>query len=344
MPLAVLSSRPAAEEQAPLTSGGRVEWVNYAKGIGIVLVVVGHVWRGVQGLADPAQDRAMTILDSAIYQFHMPLFFVLSGLFVARSAQRAFAGFVLQKLKTIAYPYVIWTLIQAAVASRATGAAHQKVSFLSVVKDLPTHPFQQFWFLYVLFLCMIAFGVLSKLRLGPIAILILAIEFYVVRSWVPGITWPPLYQFGGEFVYFAAGAALAPLLLGGILRIGSGLLVMAAVTQWAVVAWVSARMPGLIRMNDVTFTAALGIAATCAAAVLLARMPGTRVLGYLGEKSLVIYVAHVVFAAGARAVLLKLHVTELSIQLAVGIAAGLAFPLLLDWGSRRVGFRYLFSL
>lgn len=321
-----------------------MEWVNYAKGIGIVLVVVGHVWRGVEGLATPGQDRVMTVIDTAIYQFHMPLFFLLSGLFVAKSARRPFVGFVLQKLKTIAYPYVIWTLIQGGLASLAGAAAHQNVSFLGVVRDLPTHPFQQFWFLYVLFLCMIAFGVLSKLRLGSIAILILAVEFYVVRPWVPGMSWGPLYQFSGDFVFFAAGAALARVVLSGIMQIAVPLLAVATVTQWAVVGWVAARRPGFILMNDVTFTAALGIAASCAAAALLAKTPGTRVLAYLGEKSLPIYVAHVVFAAGARAVLLKLHVTDLPTQLAIGIAVGLCCPVLLDWGSRRLGLRYLFSL
>ena len=48
-------------------AGGRLEWIDVARGIGIVAVVVGHVWtRG--GLRD------------AMYSFHMPLFFLLSGL------------------------------------------------------------------------------------------------------------------------------------------------------------------------------------------------------------------------------------------------------------------------
>lgn len=62
----------------------RLDWIDVARGIGIVAVVVGHVWtRG------PLRD--------AIYAFHMPLFFLLSGLLsrpapVAAFARRQLAG------------------------------------------------------------------------------------------------------------------------------------------------------------------------------------------------------------------------------------------------------------
>jgi peptidoglycan/LPS O-acetylase OafA/YrhL len=44
----------------------RLGWLDAAKGLGIILVVIGHVWtRG------PVRD--------AIYAFHMPLFFIAAG-------------------------------------------------------------------------------------------------------------------------------------------------------------------------------------------------------------------------------------------------------------------------
>lgn len=64
--------------------GGRLEWIDVARGIGIIAVVIGHVWtRG--GLRD------------AMYSFHMPLFFLLSGLLsrpqpAARFARRQWAS------------------------------------------------------------------------------------------------------------------------------------------------------------------------------------------------------------------------------------------------------------
>ncbi|MGE4323030.1 MAG: acyltransferase family protein [Sphingobium sp.] len=45
----------------------RFEWIDVARGIGIVAVVAGHVWTGGH-------------VRDALYSFHMPLFFLLSGL------------------------------------------------------------------------------------------------------------------------------------------------------------------------------------------------------------------------------------------------------------------------
>ena len=56
-------------------------WVDYAKAIGIILVVYGHVARGVFNAGLPMDEARFVLVDSIIYSFHMPLFFFLSGLF-----------------------------------------------------------------------------------------------------------------------------------------------------------------------------------------------------------------------------------------------------------------------
>ncbi len=66
-----------------MTQGGgqreRLEWVDVARGIGIVAVVAAHVWtRG--GVRD------------ALYSFHMPLFFLLSGYLTRPQPVAGFAG------------------------------------------------------------------------------------------------------------------------------------------------------------------------------------------------------------------------------------------------------------
>ena len=59
----------------------RNQWVDYAKAIGIILVVYGHVARGLIAAGLPMNQTWYTLVDSIIYSFHMPLFFFLSGLF-----------------------------------------------------------------------------------------------------------------------------------------------------------------------------------------------------------------------------------------------------------------------
>ena len=51
-----------------------IDWVNNAKGLGIILVVFGHVWRGInaKGLLN---NTTFLFIDDLVYSFHMPLFF-----------------------------------------------------------------------------------------------------------------------------------------------------------------------------------------------------------------------------------------------------------------------------
>lgn len=65
----------------------RESWVDYAKGIGILLVVFGHVNRGLQAAGIIMPSKLYHLVDSIIYSFHMPLFF-LSGLFLLSRLRR----------------------------------------------------------------------------------------------------------------------------------------------------------------------------------------------------------------------------------------------------------------
>ena len=57
----------------------RQNWIDIAKGVGIILVVVGHAGRGLQSAGLTDEGWLLPLMDRAIYAFHMPLFFVLSG-------------------------------------------------------------------------------------------------------------------------------------------------------------------------------------------------------------------------------------------------------------------------
>ena len=59
----------------------RSHWVDYAKAIGIVLVVYGHVLKGLHSAGIKMPEAFYELSYSIVYTFHMPLFFFLSGLF-----------------------------------------------------------------------------------------------------------------------------------------------------------------------------------------------------------------------------------------------------------------------
>ena len=76
--------------------GNRIEWIDISKGIGIILVIVGHTI--TLGYSYP------------IYAFHMPLFFFLSGL-VYKEKNLSFITYVKSKVRTLLKPWlVIWLI------------------------------------------------------------------------------------------------------------------------------------------------------------------------------------------------------------------------------------------
>tara|TARA_R110000782_G_scaffold167129_6_gene259233 strand:+ start:33983 stop:34963 length:981 start_codon:yes stop_codon:yes gene_type:complete len=73
---------------------GRLAWLDAAKGLGIILVVVAHIWtRG-------------TVRDD-IYAFHMPLFFLIGG-YVAHP--RPMVAFMRTQWRSMAIPYIAFLL------------------------------------------------------------------------------------------------------------------------------------------------------------------------------------------------------------------------------------------
>lgn len=76
----------------------RMSWVDIAKGIGIMLVVLGHM--NVPGF-----------VGKYIYSFHMPLFFFLSGYVYSSNKYTNFSSLLKNKARFLLIPYVYFSLI-----------------------------------------------------------------------------------------------------------------------------------------------------------------------------------------------------------------------------------------
>ena len=69
------------------TPGSRIDWVDYAKGICIVMVVMMHSTLGMELAA--GREGFMHHAVEFARPFRMPDFFLISGLFLARVIDRA---------------------------------------------------------------------------------------------------------------------------------------------------------------------------------------------------------------------------------------------------------------
>lgn len=75
----------------------RVEWIDIAKGLGIIMVIVGHT--------------IALRYSQLLYAFHMPLFFFLSGLVYNQDKYNKYGYFVRAKAKHILLPWLVFFLI-----------------------------------------------------------------------------------------------------------------------------------------------------------------------------------------------------------------------------------------
>lgn len=77
--------------------------VSFAKGIGILLMVLGHTYFSAYGYA-------------LIYMFHMPLFFFLSGYCFKQSHLDDFRSYARKRISKIYIPFVKWDSVPKSVS------------------------------------------------------------------------------------------------------------------------------------------------------------------------------------------------------------------------------------
>ena len=329
---------------APMESLGRVNWVDTAKGVGIILVVLGHVMRGLVNSQIWSATPTNRFFDGWIYAFHMPLFFFLSGLFVVRSLKKPWLSFLSEKLRTLAYPYFVWSTITLIIKS-PLGAITNRANGLTELPLILYRPVEQYWFLYSLFVLLVLISVLLRLRFGILAVLGLAILIY------PGVL--PLSNYG--WVVMAEASTYAIYIALGVI-VGSTVNLRTIATQpvsrLLIIGVMGFAIAALGGVSDLPYRDALApllaFAGTSAVVATAALLDGTRLgpaLRLLGKYSLEIYVAHTIASAGIRIALLKFaNIAAPMPQIALGTLAGLYLPILLVQIFNRLGFRYAFIL
>jgi fucose 4-O-acetylase-like acetyltransferase len=295
----------------------RSAWVDIAKGLGIVLVVYGHSFRGLQTAGLEHSNLALKFIDYAIYSFHMPLFFFLSGMFARPSVAAGLRDFWLGKILRLAYPYLLWTVLQQGTQILFSQFANHPPMGGELLRIL-WMPVGQFWFLYALFWCHAAFAALRRLS-DWLLVFLAAGAFATTFALNLGVASAAIWG----FFYYSLGVAAAK----PIRHVSLPLIAAVAFCAGFFIAAFIAFAAGF--HDDVTLVPAAlcGIAATIAVSQQLEqRAELLRVLGYL---SMSIFVMHVVAIGFVRTVLFSgLHLESVGTHLVMETAAGVILPVL----------------
>lgn len=153
----------------------RINWIDQAKGIGILLVVIGHM--------NIPQE-----LSKIIFSFHMPLFFFISGyLYNEKKYSVNFENVFYSKLKSLVWPFITFTIfyliLSVFINQKSIIQSFDYVDFFKGNRSLNT----PLWFLTALFSTEIIFSQIIRFfntrKAIFLILLIIIIGFFNAIFW-----------------------------------------------------------------------------------------------------------------------------------------------------------------
>jgi fucose 4-O-acetylase-like acetyltransferase len=318
----------------------RIEWIDVAKGLGIILVVLAHVLAGISvgGMKEPLFDLAASFINT----FHMPIFLVLAGVFAPSTVKKSSTVFWVNKLEGLVYPYFVWAVIQIGIQilmTRYTNTPMTGQDFYTIFYRPP----MQFWFLYGLFLDFVIYRIISTCGGSARSFFVVSLLLAMILNFCNVEDTSVFGRMRDNLPYFALGAMMSQSIL-RVNLVSSQILssiVIGGLGLTAVICNLNLNLaPRLLVMLSLPI---LGVCSIFALSTLLVRWRLAVIFTYLGQMSLEIYLAHVLAYSGTRILLLRAFgITSTSGHLICGVVAGLGLPILLAIIAKRSKFPYLF--
>lgn len=150
----------------------RLNYIDAAKGLGILLMVLGHIW---------TESCAGIVIW--LYSFHIPMFFILSGMIMKYSGaldKKTIGENVRTKCRQLIIPYITFEALYVIVIGTKQGFNYEKLQwhwydglFLNPVNG-------PLWFLLCLFVVEVAFIILNSVVKNKKCNVLVAVVLYII--------------------------------------------------------------------------------------------------------------------------------------------------------------------
>lgn len=345
-----------------ILSRSRFPWIDYARGITILLVVYRHVFEGLANVGVGSGNYGtLKYLNIFFFSFRMPLFFIVSGIFFGGSLDRKGIGeYIGNRFQTIFYPLMIWGCIQITLQLLFAGyvnAEREPMNYLHLI--IEPRKIEQFWYLNALFFVSTLYAIVRwYLKVKPWQQLILGICLYAVSGYchVHDINIGFLIDVFFFYMFFAVGDLLAHLVLN---TKNHTVLTSWRTTLIALPIFVAIQhyftYLNLVHQDDYyvqykqpalfAVTALAGGAFVIHIAFLLQKLDIMRFLRVIGYHSLYIYVMHLMITSSTRVILIKLFgIQNIPVLMVISVTIGIILPIILYNVAERAGAWWLFTL
>ena len=316
----------------------REVWIDHIKVFACILVTLGHFFQSMTHSQLLPASWYTCWFNDTIYFFHVPLFFVCSG-FVYQKYSRidswgSWAGNLLKKLITLGIPYLTFSLVTWLLKTVFSGSVNTESQDL--LTTLLVEPAAPYWFLYGLFLMFLLIPTCR--RTGTMVVVVIVTLSWKLVFCITGEL--PVYMLTrlmGNAVWFAGGMVLAK----------TNVMEKCRNIKWMLIGILSGTVFLVLTIffHDLRQTiAGFGMALlACLAVVLIMNcaFAGEKkypVWAFMARYTMPIFLMHTIFAAGWRAVLMKVGITNGAVHIVTGLVISFAGPVVAAWIMSKVKF------
>jgi uncharacterized membrane protein YcfT len=355
----------------------RFAWIDYARGACIILVVFRHCFEGLTSAnLDTEKYTLLKLMNISLFSFRMPLFFLLSGIFVAQTLiKKSYKKYVVDRFKVILYPLLIWGVIQITlqlIFLDYVNADRKPIDYLNLI--IRPRKIEQFWYLNTLFMVGIIYAFFKAvlhfkiwhLMITGIVFYSAGAIFYVIHSqhsnniyieniaysFLPDFLHFYIYFFIGDLVssfvlrkenqsYFASVKMLMPILV--VFLISHYYFTkenLAHEEQYRLGTFVEHFQPLQFLVISLS-----GCALMIQLSFILQRFAIMKFLRVIGYHSLYIYVSHLIVVSGMRTLMVRIFgVDHVPTLILINVSVGIVIPIIVYNILVRLGCWWLYSL
>jgi fucose 4-O-acetylase-like acetyltransferase len=308
--------------------------LDFAKGIAIIIIV----WAHADLKMDPIfYETYLKIIHKAIYSFHIPLFFLISGILAKNTLEKSdfsLPVYIKNLCTRILMPYyalnIVFFLINILVPRSYTHApsAVEMTKALLVMQSHPTYlPSGVLWFLFALFLCSLTNAIMLKqLKVNKYIWLGICLAITLSSTLLWDIYYLALDRFSRNIFFFVFGYVLSDMITGRDLK-RTITLIPGLLCAWAIVFYFFYNGPFSWRI----LTGVVG--SLCMLAISFAIDHGNENknilqegMHFIGRNSIIIFVLHMPVLLVVFKTLIWMHLTDSFLGFTIALLAGIIGP------------------
>jgi uncharacterized membrane protein YcfT len=316
---------------------GRVSWVDYAKGISILLVVIHHsMFRDANS---SMYNEYILFINDLMQNMRMPLFFFVSGIFIHSALKKKFGDFFKFKVIHLLYIYVLWSVIRYLMSNvpehlLSGGSSGDLFSILKIFYQPPG----TLWFIYALAIFIFVTRTVQK---KPYLALSISIMLFLLASF---------YNPGGFFFekvltyypYYLLGFILSKKTIKQAAKVHAGYISL------PVIFFTIITTLNIFNLNDGRPTFLLvscgGIISGIVLAVFLSKLSIFSWVQYVGQNTLPIYLMHFFPVGVLRAILPNVIPGQTLLAVSIMVISAVTLPLIVMKITKKLGMYWLYSL